>query len=932
MDGGSSEGSAGYTQDANKIIKIKTILDDDSDEKDPSYPPGDPVVLAKLDGTEGVSKLYSYDISLLRDARRPPLRLENLIDTKVLLGVRYQSDDKDAPAPPKDDPFIYRVGIFESMTEPMDINKVWLGSHGAKRNLVRQFRVYRAHVVPAISLLSRDVRYRIFENKTVLDIVKALIADLKAAKPPLSDIQIVTSYIDNIKFPTMPYCVQYGESTLDFLFRLLARFGIWYYFGYQSTSEWVLNQSMVLQPSTGYRIPGAWNSGVKLDDDAEEDSIANLVQRLRPPQRKMTVGAFNQLVPNAPFWASGTVQHDFDMLKGEESVSAQTRWFETTTFAEPVINTTQAETLAQAQSCENQADIKTMSGNSKNATLMPGYYFRVEPESEDDIDDYSEILSDKYFVIDSLSFSGQEYSYLNLPGWQLLDIFFNTYSTLDSDSQSAADVTEAKVSAWVSNCAQNWAPPVWPTTKWPSVFGSQAPPGVLTPKSGPLPALLNPLWGLMWLCIQNISLGRMVHDAKDLSAFSCSFFSMPMGSETFFALPQAARPVARGPQTAVVIGLDGVSTAKGDIYADAIGRVRIRFPWDPGPPVAPSQLPGPFPYNDPQKPYKSGENTCWARVVEGWGGRGFGTQFLPRVGQEVLVDFLDGDPEQPVISGRLYNADHGPSNLPFPGDQKTTFKDVSELPATAKYYKPPFAGIKTRSTPKPDNGAEGYHLLRFDDTYDCEQLLLRSQARLDVTAFAHSFETTYGNKHNTAVPGTDSKGNKFGGNMYTTVGGEYDLHIGACRYEQVDKDYELTVKGDVRADLKGDLTAVVKGNVSIAVNALTIEATEKITLKVGSSFIVIDHCAVYISGPSMVYINSGGSPDKAASVTMQNVADATLAEPGDKWNTRTTPCEHTPGGGGGRGTHTENPTPAPDCDAVVGGVSCGFLPDAGGGP
>ena len=218
--------------------------------------------------------------------------------------------------------------------------------------------------------------------------------------------------------------------------------------------------------------------------------------------------------------------------------------------------------------------------------------------------------------------------------------------------------------------------------------------------------------------------------------------------------------------------------------------------------------------------------------------------------------------------------------------------------------------------------------MRLDDTYNCEQYLIRSQGRLDVTAFASSFETTYGNKNVKVAQGKlPPKDTPIGGNMYTTVQGEYDLHVGGNRYEQVDKDYELTVKGNVRADLKGNLTAVVKGDVSVGLDSLVIEAFKKITLKVGQSFIVIDPCEIWISAPAFVHINSGGSPDKAADVTMQNVADATPAEPGDVPAGRMTDCTDQPKTHGQRGTHTENVNHQVDCSQLHNGVSCTFLGD-----
>lgn len=170
-----------------------------------------------------------------------------------------------------------------------------------------------------------------------------------------------------------------------------------------------------------------------------------------------------------------------------------------------------------------------------------------------------------------------------------------------------------------------------------------------------------------------------------------------------------------------------------------------------------------------------------------------------------------------------------------------------------------------------------------------------------------------------AIEGTDKDGKPFGGNMLNTIGGEHDIHVGGSHYTQVEKDYELTVKGDVQADLKGD--------VSIAMNSLVIEATQKITPKVGASFIVIDPCEVHLNGCN-VYKTPSGSADGAASVTLQNIADVTAREPGDKSNQRLTPCHAALGSGGSRGTHGDSPTPAPSA-LHRGSVNCNFLPPAG---
>src|SRR4029077_9218468 len=102
------------------------------------------------------------------------------------------------------------------------------------------------------------------------------------------------------------------------------------------------------------------------------------------------------------------------------------------------------------------------------------------------------------------------------------------------------------------------------------------------------------------------------------------------------------KPVAHGPHLAVVIGLDGTNTKKGELHADPLGRIRVRFPWDRGP------------KENPGDQFKRGDNACWVRVSDGWAGRRFGIQFLPRIGHEVIVDFLDGDPDRPIVTGRVY--------------------------------------------------------------------------------------------------------------------------------------------------------------------------------------------------------------------------------------------------------------------------------------
>ena len=167
-----------------------------------------------------------------------------------------------------------------------------------------------------------------------------------------------------------------------------------------------------------------------------------------------------------------------------------------------------------------------------------------------------------------------------------------------------------------------------------------------------------------------------------------------------FRPPLATRkPVVRGPQTATVVGPAGK-----EIWTDAYGRVKVQFPWD-----------------------RVGKNdeksSCWIRVSQAWAGSSFGALFTPRVGHEVIVDFLEGDPDRPIITGRVYNG----SNLP-----------PFDLPDNQTQ-----SGITTRSTPHGtlSNGNE----IRFEDLKGHEDLYVqaeRTQRRSSRPARASASATT----------------------------------------------------------------------------------------------------------------------------------------------------------------------------------------------
>jgi type VI secretion system secreted protein VgrG len=381
------------------------------------------------------------------------------------------------------------------------------------------------------------------------------------------------------------------------------------------------------------------------------------------------------------------------------------------------------------------------------------------------------------------------------------------------------------------------------------------------------------------------------------SDYAYNFTAVPHeGDVQPMPLPAATKPIAYGPHLATVIGPDpvpSITDAQHVVHADRLGRVRVRFPWAPEGYIFADDNPA-----------------CWVRVSQGWASQGYGSQFLPRIGDEVVVEFLNGDPDRPLITGRVYNADKGPSNLAFasPGTETTQLTaDDLVKPKTGTFTR---GGIRTRILPPGDQ--TGFHMFRLDDSPEGEhtQTLLRSQGRLDITSFNSTYSTTNGNRHVRVVPAKDKHGGQVGGSGFLTVAGEYDFHVGGNRYDKVDKNYQLSVKANTQLDLKGDCFAVVGGALSVNASTIVMEAKTKLTLKVGCSTIVLNAGGIYLDAP-MIYKQCSGPADQAKDLNMVDIADATQADPGDPPNWLD---QH--GGGKGGGQRGQQSVPAqhgPDC-------------------
>ena len=260
------------------------------------------------------------------------------------------------------------------------------------------------------------------------------------------------------------------------------------------------------------------------------------------------------------------------------------------------------------------------------------------------------------------------------------------------------------------------------------------------------------------------------------------------------------RPLMDGPQIAIVTGQEGE-----EIHCDEHGRVKVRFPWD--------------------RYSKNNEHSsAWLRVSQGWAGGQYGFMALPRIGHEVIVSFLDGDPDQPIITGRTHHV----TNTPPYG-----------LPEH-----------KTRTTLKTKtHKGEGSNELRFEDEADQEQIYVHAQKDLDLLTENNRTEVIRNYSHRT-VENHDFSHVK--GNEHRTVDGEQRESIGGDCSQNIGGTFH-------QKSSQGTFSEAGTEVHHKAGTKVVLDAGAEITISAGGSFLKLDPSGVTLSGPG-IKINSGGSP------------------------------------------------------------------------
>lgn len=262
------------------------------------------------------------------------------------------------------------------------------------------------------------------------------------------------------------------------------------------------------------------------------------------------------------------------------------------------------------------------------------------------------------------------------------------------------------------------------------------------------------------------------------------------------------KPLTGGPQTARVVGpLKAPKPTEDSIYVDEHGRVKVQFFWD---------REGKW---DPK-------SSCWVRVSQGWADGGFGAVLHPRIGQEVIVDFLDGDPDRPIITGRVYNAGKMP---PYALPAKKT---VSTLKSRSVGKIGPYPEAEEA----PGGSDIGFNELRFDDDGGKEEVYLHAQR--DMNSWVRLDEHKKVGRDRALRVGRNQETHVKKHETFVVETGDEKREVSkGSRQTKIQKDDALTV---AMGDLKQTIDT---GNFAMKVSKgkATIEAMQSIELKVGTS-------------------------------------------------------------------------------------------------
>lgn len=327
-------------------------------------------------------------------------------------------------------------------------------------------------------------------------------------------------------------------------------------------------------------------------------------------------------------------------------------------------------------------------------------------------------------------------------------------------------------------------------------------------------------------------------------------------TKPYRATRKTPKPLVQGPQTAIVVGRAG-----DEIYTDEYGRVKVQFHWDR--------------YGESDQ-----HSSCWVRVSQLWAGAKWGGIHIPRIGQEVIVSFMEGDPDRPIITGRVYNADN---MQPHELEQNKTQ-----------------SGIKSHST--PGGGPDNFNEIRMEDKYEEEELYIQAEkdenilvknnkdetvGNNETISIGHDREESVGNDETISV-GKDRKESvghdedlSVSNNRTRNVGVNESITVGGSRVHEVAKNETITIGDDQNTnvgknqaigvdnnraiDVKNDQAVSIGGSETREVGKkLVIDAGVSLLLKCGDASILLKNGDIKIDGKNLILNASGKASIKSS--------------------------------------------------------------------
>ncbi len=735
-------------------------------------------------GTEGLCQLYRFEIELVTTDTQ--VAFDDVVGKAAVLSINTITEER----------------WFHGIVSRFEMTNQTEGQ-----------TYFRVELVPGIWLLTHRYNSRIFQNKTVKDIISDVLTSAGFASDRFR-------FTLQGSYQPREYCVQYRETDHNFISRLMEEEGIWWYFEQTKDSHVLVmaDSTAAYKPIDGdAKLPFVPPTG--LSHEVEHVFRFRLGQAVRPGA--VVLNDFNFKNPPLKLEVHGDGGRDAGL--------------EFSDYPGEYVEQSAGTNLAKIRMEEFEASRTVGIGQSNSCRIATARTFELSEHPCDTLN--------VSYLLTTVTHQGKQATLRASTGGDgrssILDgrVHQSLLAARNNENETIRELAEALLQiasrfkggdATAHRALSHWMYHAGQVSRDLANVAAAA-------GSSPMEA---------------ISLRNLIEDVAqnslidyDAPVYECRFECIP--AAVSFRPPRLTPwPVMRGTQTARVVGPQGE-----EIHTDEYGRVKVQFNWD---------RVGKF----------DDKSSCWIRVAQAMAGGNYGILFLPRVGQEVVVDFLEGDPDKPLIVGRVYNADQMPPyKLP---DEKT--KSV----------------IKTQSS----TGGGGTNEIRFEDLKDKEQLFLQAQRQMDTRVKADHFHT-------------------IGGSYHVQVGGD---NKGEYR-ELVEKAKQVHVKGEVRTWTVGDESHKVDGKVSIQVqgthstgvggdvvekfdgnhkedvaitfackagNGIKLEAGSGIELKCGGSSIVLTPSAIFIVGGPTVNINSGSgppvSPPGCSATTPQTAEDPTAAD------------------------------------------------------